>query len=235
MKSMRIFIIFSLFCISRNLYGQSVDYNKIIIPKDAPGPLEFSEKLVQLAWENLPENKILQVQLEEAETQMKTSKWNWLSNISISSNFNEFSINPPPELEGNIYFPRYNISLGITLGTFVSYPSSIKTAKANKVIAEEQLKNQKIQLRARVLSTYQNFLMSEKLLQIQLQATEEEYSRYLLAEDQFKKTSLTLEKYNDAISSYNAQRAAKISAETAYLNAKIVLEALIGLKLEEVE
>lgn len=217
------------------LMSQSVDYNKIIIPDDVSGPLKLSEKLVQLAWKNLPENAILYKQLDNAEYQLKLERWGWLNNISLSSNFNEFSINPPEELEGNIFFPRYNISAAISLGTFITSPTSVKVAKKNKEIAENQIKSQKIKLRAAVLAAYQNYITAEKLYQISFQSAEDEYSRYLFQEEKFKKGELSLEEYNSANDKYSNAQVAKINAENAYLNAKFILESFIGINLEDVE
>src|SRR5688500_1214437 len=87
---MKMVIFFLL--ISAPLFGQNVDYNKIILPQSSQSS-EFEEKLVQLAWRNHPSNEVLRRQVKIAEYDVKQNNVSWLENIRISGNVNEFTLN----------------------------------------------------------------------------------------------------------------------------------------------
>ncbi len=90
--------------------AQNIDYNKVILP-DNTGDIEFSEKLVQLAWRNHPDNRNVIEQKEIAELNYKLSKREWLGNFRLSANLNEFNIDPSRDITGRSqFFPRYNLS-----------------------------------------------------------------------------------------------------------------------------
>src|SRR5690606_26809784 len=84
-------VIFLLF-VTAHVYGQSIDYNKIILPDHVQNP-DFAEKLVQLAWKNNPVNEILRREIKRNEYQVKRNAGQWLDIISMQGNLNEFNLN----------------------------------------------------------------------------------------------------------------------------------------------
>lgn len=231
---LRLTILF-LFAINSITFGQSVDYNKIIPPTNLPN-LEFSEKLVYLAWRNHPSNQVLIHQKNIAENNKTKASWAWLEIITASYNLNEFTINPTEETKDRaLFYPRYNFGARLNLAMLTDIPGDIKIAKEGIEIAKATINNQKIALRAQVLRAYQNYLLAKQILEIQTISTEEAFSRYSLNEQRFKNGEITLEEYNEAVKAYNSERKGKLNAESDFNIAKIDLEELIGLKLEEIE
>lgn len=217
------------------IYGQSVDYNRVIPPKYL-SELSFPEKLVYLAWNNHPSNDILKSRVHIAEKNKIQANWAWLEIFSAAGNLNEFTINQGDNSNVNSqFFPRYNFGARVTMNMFVDVPTDIKIAKEEVKIASASVDNQKLALRAEVLRAYQNYLLAKEILSIETESTEEAYSTFLLNEQKFKNGEVTLELYNESLSLYNAARISKLNSESNFNLAEINLEELIGVELESVK
>src|SRR6187549_1765714 len=98
-------IIFFL-VISVPVFGQTADYNKIVLP-DYTKTVDFAEKLVQIAWRNHPNNETVRRNVDIATIDVRTSTTAWLDIITLRGNLNEFTINPQADLYGRgAYYPR---------------------------------------------------------------------------------------------------------------------------------
>src|SRR5688500_12122389 len=76
--------------ISPLAWGQQIDYNKIILPKNAQN-IDLGERLVQIAWDNNPENKAIIQEKEVAKQNVRIARWAFLDNIYGVYNINEFT------------------------------------------------------------------------------------------------------------------------------------------------
>lgn len=214
--------------------AQKVDYNAIILPSNAKD-VEFEEKLVQLAWANNPTNEILDHQVNIAHIQVKQARWRWLNQFTVSGNVNEFTINPPEGSTGPLFYPRYNVGATITLGNFVTDPMNVKMMKEQKKIAELNINSQKLTLRAEVLRRYNTYVASKRVLEVRREALEDANTSKGLMEQRFKSGDATIEEYNLALGNYNDQKTQEILSESSYKTAKIDVEELIGVRLEDVK
>lgn len=214
--------------------AQKVDYNAIVLPSNAKD-VEFEEKLVQLAWANNPTNEILDHHVNIAHIQVKQARWRWLNQFTVSGNVNEFTINPPDGITGPLFYPRYNVGATITLGNFVTDPMNVKMMKEQKKIAELNINSQKLTLRAEVLRRYNSYVASKRVLEVRREALEDAYTSKGLMEQRFKSGDATIEEYNVALGNFNDQKTQEILAESSYKTAKIDIEELIGVRLEDVK
>jgi len=214
-----------------DLFSQQVDYNKIIIPSSISVD-DFSEKLVQLAWKNHPANQSLLVDKEIAEINLTQARWSWLSQITASGNLNEYTISPDPEV--NVFFPRYNFGVLIPLGIFVSIPTEKKIVAENIEKSQLSINEQKLEIRRQVLIAYQNYLMQEQLFKLANDAVEDEYASFLVVEEKFSQGEASLDDYKAASKTYRAELERKIIVNNELEKAILEIEALIGLKLEEI-
>ena len=235
--------LFLLFLFASRVSLAQVDYEKIILPEDITDSISLSEKLVQIAWKNHPENKILLRNADIAQIEISKAKNNWLNNIRVSGNLNEYSTqriiddlggSTSDEPAVNNFFPIYNFGVLIPLGIFFENPKNTKIAIEKYGIAQENVNARKLNLRATVLTQYQEFLMYKEILEIQTSITENQYAKFQLAEQQFQNNTIALESYEEILQNYNLQRMDNIRAERDFLNAKILLEELIGTKLEDI-
>ena len=218
-------------------FAQNIDYDKIILPESV-SEADFGEKLVQLAWQNNPANQELIEKKKAAKYEVDLAKWSWLRTITASGNLNEYTINPGKAQEQNPaftpFFPRYNFGLSLSLGTIFLTPIETRVAKSNYQVADELINQQKLALRAEVLTRYQDYLMNQKLFDIQNEVTEDEYSEFLLMEQDFKVGEVTLDNYKESLNRYNAELIKRITLERDLKVAKIALEEMIGVKLEDI-
>jgi outer membrane protein TolC len=222
-----------LVLISTSLLAQRIDYNSIILPSDAK-EIEFSEKLVQLAWENNPDNQVLHHQVKAAEFGVKIANRTILNQILATGNLNEFNVNPPASAQFPIFYPRYNFGATISLGNLFSDPIKAKRAKEETEIAKQNVNSQKLKLRAEVLRRYQIYLTTSELLKIQTDALEDALASFSLVEQKFKNGSATIAEFNNMLENLNTRKIQKLTSERDFNISKIDIEELIGIKLEDV-
>lgn len=216
-------------------FGQSVDYNKIIVPANVRVE-DFGERLVQLAWKNNPENTIVTLQRDVAREDLKSAKAQWLDVFGAAGNLNEFTIKPdqPEALGRTIFFPRYNFSATIRMGIFVRVPADVRKGRETVAIQEERIKSQKLFIRNEVLKAYNDYQSSEKVFRTHVVAKDDAEAAKNLVEQRFKQGEVTLETYNASQTNLNTAAIRVIESENAMMNRKLYLESLIGVKLEEV-
>ncbi len=215
--------------------AQKVDYNTVIMPNVA-SQIEFEEKLVRLAWNNDPESEAIRRSVKLAEQDNKIAAAEWLNIVSVQGNANEFNINPQRDVFGrSSFFPRYNIGARINLGMLLTIPYNMEKTRQSVIVAESMVNDRKLALRTLVLKLYNNLLMQEKLYRLQAELALDVENAHNLAEVRFKNGEITFDEYTVTRSSYNQSQMSLITAEAAYKNAKLDLEDLIGVKLEEVQ
>jgi outer membrane protein TolC len=226
-------IIFFLM-ISAPLFGQNIDYNKIILPDYAKSP-DFAEKLVQLAWKNHPTNEVYRREVNVATSAVKQSAAQWLDIISFTSNVNEFTLNPESDPLGRAsFYPRYNISARVSLGQFLSIPATNRINKERVVIAQANVNAQKLMLRNTVMRAYNEYQLHERTYKVRSQLLLDNETAHKLIEQRFKNGETNFETYSLSLSNYSNMTIGQLEAERNYKNAKLDLEQLIGMKLEDV-
>ncbi|HEY8513083.1 MAG TPA: TolC family protein [Cyclobacteriaceae bacterium] len=218
------------------LVAQRVDYNKIILPVGATD-ISFEERLVQLAWQNNPASHIAQKEVNAAGHEVKAIGSQWLRNIGVTANVNQYSLEhfDDPDFEGLNFYPGYNVFVTLPLSTFFERPHAKRAAMERYEASQDRVNQLKLALRAEVLKVYNKFKRDETIWGIRRDALADEESNYLLLEEKFKNGTATVEEYLAAQKSRNEHRIQVVEAETQYLMSKLELEALIGVKLEEVK
>ena len=232
MKKIIILLIVTLPLVSQ---AQNVDYNSIILPYSVTD-ISFEEKLVRLAWQNNPANHILDHQRNMADIEVKQARWRWLDDWRIQGNVNEFTLNENADVGDRAqFYPKYNVTGQIRLSYFVDIPLEVKKKKQEVMISRENINLQKLAIRAEVLTRYQTYLMNRELLKIQTEIVEDLYASLSLAEQKFKNGEITLTAYNLEQDRYNNQRVKQINTQGDFNIAKISVEELIGMRLEDVQ
>jgi outer membrane protein TolC len=227
-------IVILLLAISTPLLGQNVDYNKIILPESSQAS-QFEEKLVQLAWRNHPGNEALRRQVNIAGYNVKQSNTAWLDNIRVTGNLNEFTINKASDPFGRAaFYPKYNISASVSLGTFFSIPYTVKRSREELIVSQANVNSQKLAVRNAVLKLYNEYVMRERIYKLQSQALLDNETSHKLAEQRFRRGEISFEDYSISLTGYNDIMVAQLQAERDYKNAKLDLEQWIGMRLEDV-
>lgn len=231
---MRFIILFSIVMQSVLVRAQSIDYNKIILP-DHISPENFEEKLVQLAWKNHPSNKIVLQNVSIAQKEKHVAQWRWLDDIYANGNLNEYTINPSPETPSNVFYPRYNFGVRISLGTFVNTPLQTKLASNRITNTLHEVNERKLLVREEVLGNVEKLKQSYKFLKLREQIKEDFLTMYKDAEKKFATGDVDIEKYRSAVQSYYGQAEKVVESQTNFNSAKILIESLVGIPLQEIE
>jgi outer membrane protein TolC len=235
----RIFLLLLFINFLNAANAQSVDYKKVILPEDAP-ELTFEEKLVRLAWKNYPTNEVFQRNINIAEKNLMLSKWSWTDNFRVFYNLNDRTLQGGGVDTGtgsSSYggLPMYGLGLSFNLGSFISVPGRVKIARENVKISEADLNTQKLTIRAEMLKRYRAYLLSLEILKMRAQAVEDAHSNFLAVSQRFRNGEATMEDYNSMSQFYNKAMEGKLVAENDVSNAKIIIEEMIGIRLEEVQ
>lgn len=227
-------IFFSGYLCFHVTHAQTIDYNTIILPTNAKN-VGIEEKLVQLAWNNHPGNKIEYNNLLIAKKSVNLNYANWMDIFSFTGNINEFTINPESApIDRNYYYPRYNFRSQISLGMFLSIPTNTKISKLEVANQEERINVLKLQARSEVLRRYYVYILNKELVKIQTSFSDDAYSNFLIAEQQFKNGNISIEDYNQSLKMYDEQLVNKLQKQTDFAISKIELEELIGIKVENI-
>lgn len=220
--------------IATGALGQSVDYNKIILPEGLQ-TADFAEKLVQIAWRNNPNNEVFRREVTVANYDVKKSAVQWLDIIHVTGNLNEFTLNPGVDQYSRAaFFPRYNIQANIPLSIFFSVPYNTKQNRERVVIAQSQVNAQKLEVRNAVLKAHNDYVMREKIYKLQSQLALDNETSFKLIEQKFKRGEITFETYSSSLTTFSGTSLSQLEAERDYKNAKLDLEKFIGMKLEDV-
>jgi len=202
----------------------------------------FEDYLVQLAWNNSPEGKVLNLEVAIAKEEEKIQRVEWTKDLTAQFNYNEAHFITdffPPEADDSdplvqsLIFPRFNFGAQFNLGTILNYKNEKQIAKLKTEIAETNINTEKLQLRAKVLESYEEYLTANEATLLRLQAQEDASQAYDLAKVLFKRGEAKLEEYTSSAESYFSAREATLESRSKAQIARIKLEELIGVSLEE--
>jgi outer membrane protein TolC len=231
----KILLIVAIVAISPFVVKAQVDYSKIILPSNIKDP-ELPEKLVQLAWKNHPSNRLVEHEVQIQKELKKQNRSDWTKSFGVQGNVNEFVLNPNADATGRAaFFPKYNVYGKLSLDQIFVSPSKRRESNYRIRVAEETVNMQKLELRNEVLNAYQDYVKFAALYKIQTNITDEANTEFLRVEQKFKDGTSTLEEYNKANKIFTEHKRDKILAENAYMKSKYDLEALIGMKMEDIQ
>ncbi|MBU6341961.1 MAG: TolC family protein [Bacteroidetes bacterium] len=229
-----LFFLLGLLCALNTSSAQTIDYDKIVIPLDTKAR-DFSEYLVQLAWQNNPEAGIVNGEKGTAVVQAQIAQKEWMRDVQGNFNLNEANLRKAGDSNNNFFFPRYNFGLTLNLYDVMSQGGKNKLGKKKVEVADYKVKQQKIALREETLTRYANFRLAKAILEKRALAEQEIYTAYLLVQQLYKTDEKTLDDYTRASSMYYQAQEMRLKAENEVLVAKFALEAIIGIKWEEVQ
>jgi outer membrane protein TolC len=216
-----------------------------IIRAQTPSPLfrtdsthgtDIREKLVQLAMQN-PVYEIADRVSLAASYQIKIAKSAYLGLFSAQGNLNEFTISKPTYngTQYPYYYPRYNFGLNIPFDIFTRTTNTVKIAQENYFIAAAA-KNQKFrEIKADVLSKYENYLLVRQLVELQGKITQSEYATLKRAESDFSENLIKLDEVERVQKSYINEQVKSLTLQKDLNLAKIEIEKVIGVPIEDVE
>lgn len=210
------------------------DSAALFLNSELPENEDFLNLLVSTSQSYYPEKDQFDSRLYIAKKEKALANYDFLNNFLIRGNLNEFTINPPDEtIARNLFYPRYNLGVSFTLGTFFTQPINKQIAKEEFYLKENEKEMYNLKLRSEVLIRYMSFKSLKSVFLIHIKALEDATSKLALVENQFKNDEVSYEAYLDGLTNVNNQKIKTLNAEKDYQIAKIQLEELIGKKIED--
>jgi len=219
--------------LAEGICAQQTDFDAVIQPIDTKAR-EFSEYLVQLAWQNYPESAIAQGELLNARSDNKNIKKEWMRDVQASFNLNESNLRGVDTF-GNVFFPRYNIGVTLNLYSILTQKEKSKIGHQRVDIAGHKVNQRKLEIRAEALQRWANFRLSREILKERALVEQEFSNTFIIVQQLYKSDEKTLEEYTTASAAYYQAREARIRAATDQELAKYLLEEIIGLRWEQVQ
>ncbi|MFI5152407.1 MAG: TolC family protein [Chitinophagales bacterium] len=196
---------------------------------------DIRERLVELALQN-PTYEMSDLSIRMARYVLSSAKASWLGIITVSGNINEFTIFPA-EAGNNqslTLYPRYNIGASIPLDIFWRIPNNVKIARVNVAMAQAQKNDRFRQIKAEVLTKYEDYVMTKQLLDFQVQVTQDQYALYKRAEKDYSDGIIKLEEFDRAYKDWVAEQARKLTLQRGLNVIKIDMERMIGVRFDDV-
>lgn len=189
---------------------------------------EIKARLIKLAMSN-PQVAIDNANVEVALLNRKMASTSWLSSLSVTGNVNEFVINNSPAAN---FFPKYNLGVAVPFNIFAKNSNEKRVGNENiKIATALKIQNENI-LKAEVLSRYETFKEQKELLALQNISVENNFSDYQAAQKNFSDGLISIGELNKFYQAYIAEKIKIISITKDFNTAKIRLEELIGLPIE---
>jgi len=192
---------------------------------------DIREKLVQLALQN-PNFEIADRRVSIAGYQLDKAKGDWLNVIVPSINLNEFTIKP--KTINNQFLPLWNVGVVVPLNYYSTNRNATKAARENLYIAEAEKNERYREIRAKVLIKFEDYLMYKELFELQSRSTQDAYLFYRQRENDFADNAIGVDDFNKAFASYKDQQDRKLQAQRNLNVAKIEMEQMIGISIDEV-
>jgi outer membrane protein TolC len=198
---------------------------------------DIRERLIQLAMQG-PAYEIMDHNAQIAAYNIRIAKSAYLGLFSAQANVNEFTITGAPSSSGvaiPYYYPKYNFSLNIPFDIFTRTTNTVKMAKQT-YYASTAAKNQKFRdIKADILTRYENYLLAKQLVELQGKVTQGEYATLKRAEGDFGENLIKLDDVERAQKSYTLEQVKSLTLQKDLNLTKIEIEKIIGVKIEEVE
>jgi len=212
----------SLLAQRNNSTYHSTDTSKVV---------DIREKLVQLAMQN-PTYEVTDRSVNRTLYELRKAKGSWLGAVGVSGNLNEFSIKQQAAGVASFY-PRYNISVNIPLDLFTTKTNDVKIARENYLIAEATRNEKYRDIRAQVLTVYEDYLMYKQKLESQIRITQDETIIYNTKERDFQDGIINQEEFTKFSKALEESKLLRGEYQRNFNVAKIELERMIGMSLEQ--
>jgi outer membrane protein TolC len=214
---------------AQNQPGRTSTYS---LTADSLRTIDIREKLVTLALQN-PTYEIADHNLTIAIYNIRIAKSVWLANAGAQGNVNEFTLFPKTQGNNPIYYPKYNFGISIPFDVFTRIPNTVKIARENYMIAQATRNDKYREIKALVLTKYEDYLLAKQKLEFQTEITQDEFALYKKSEKDFEDNIIKLDDFNKASAAWVGAQMIKLDFQRAVNVAKIELERLIGIRLED--
>lgn len=211
-----------------------IDYNTIVAP-EGQRPPSFEDYLVQLAYLNSPETKILEYEKTIEQKEVDLQRYEWQDDLKFGFNINEVSLAnvlDKTKEDNLVLYPLYQLSASVSLGSFTNNKRKRGIEEIDVLIKDMENNQHKVKIRAETLARYRKLLLSIETLKMRANAEEDTRNTYQISQQRFKNADLEMEDMLRASEAYTNAQEKRMVAETDIQLAIIQLEEMIGIKWE---
>jgi outer membrane protein TolC len=203
----------------------------------------YLEKLIAAAKSNYPRVTNYNDKVDLAKINVNRAKLTWFDLFTFSYIYqpnNTTVVNTIPVTSTSTANNRYlfnglQAGVSVNLGSLLLKPSTVKVAQQDLKIANDEQSEYMITLTALVKSRYFTYLLQQNLVKVQTQSYQDMQSSIIQAKSKFQKGEANFETYNAALLMSADRTTMKLQAEANFFIAKSELEALVGVKLEDIK
>lgn len=199
---------------------------------------DYLARLIARAEENYPQVKSNQNRINIAQGNIGKAKVSYLDAFTFSYIYQPQGINTLGNVSGASsnynYFNGIQAGIFFNLGTFLEKPYTVKQAKQELEIANNDQNQYFLTISNEVKKRYYTYLQDIAELKLTAQACIDAENIANDMKHKFQKGEETFDNYTKAQGSLTTNYQAKIQAETSLLIAKANLEELLGDKLENI-
>ena len=218
------------------LGAQTVNFDQVVLPLETR-PRNFEDLLVQLAWNNSPKNRILELERQILEREARLSRLKWTENVQAGFNLNEVSLGNVlrPSETTFVAFPLYTFNASVSLNTLLTQGDRKEIGRLKTQQADADINQAKLLVRRAVLNAYADYRAAVESLKSRTNATDDLRAAYELSAQLFKEDKINFEEFSTVSSGYFTSNEQRIRAEAALEMAIYELESLIGIEWEMAE
>lgn len=217
--------------------AQRVNFDQIVQPLDQIAS-SFEEFLVQLAWLNNPSNEAKYHQLAIARQEEKITRWKWTEAFGVSLGFNQgaqnTTVSPDPGAAVQT-FPPVSVGASLNLTPLVTMPGTLKIKQEMIKIAQNDVNQEKLKIRSEVLQRYSKYQLAVEVQKTRVKMEQDANANYQYYSQLFKSNEVNFEDYNSAFLAYQRALEDRLKANTDVELARIQLEEIIGIRLEDAQ
>lgn len=194
----------------------------------------YLQKLIELAKNNYPRRKILEMNQMKAQSAIPAAKISYLDLFSGS-----YIYRPDDRASINVENPYAvngaQFGINLNLGSFFQKPFLVKQAKADYEITKLESKEYETTLSNEVKSRYYTYIQQKNDLSIKTQSVQD--NKVLLDDwrNKYERAEADLAVYSEAKTAYSGAVSAQMEAEVNFLRAKDALEEVIGVSLDTIQ
>jgi len=203
------------------------------------------EVLIESAITNSHELKYLQNQVKLSDYNLKTAKRNWAKYVSFAGSLTEGSATSLSFVEdqfgnrigtlGTTDQTRWSLGLQLRLPLInvIDYKNQTNIAKVEIESKIEQKKDAMMQLRADVIKLYNELVIQQEMLRIEIDNIEYASLASEMAEREYEQNKITLGEMSRIRDVLSRARGRYVTTKINFVNAYVMLQEITGVKFSE--
>lgn len=191
---------------------------------------EIVQRLKELAWENHESRQVSELQLQMAQQEIKNRRWEWLDALSLTYNYSPDFLFQEDAGRSS----RLGLGVVVRLGNLAQVPGRVRMAKLERAVATSEIEIQRKDIQNQVIQRYAFYLESMERYELFVESVENTYSTVESARQRFQRGDMDVDELQRAEDYLTGRRQQLIQARTDFFKARVDVEELIGVPLEQV-